>query len=307
MRRRRRLAVAVAALLAATAACRRPTPPAADARWLAELQRWRRERLERLAAPDGWLTLVALVWLEPGVHTVGSDPQAGIRLPDPRLPAVVGTLELDHRGRVLFRVRPGTPVLVDGRPATEAELRPDVPGPPTLVSAGRITFHVIRRGDRLAVRVKDPRAPTRVHFRGLDWYPPDPAFRVRARLVRFPQPRPVHLATVVGTDETMLAPGELRFTLARRRLSLLPLVERPGDTEAFVVFRDRTSGDTTYGAGRFLDVPLPPAGDEVELDFNRAYNPPCAFTPYATCPLPPPENELPVRIEAGERTPPGHG
>ncbi len=274
---------------------------------LEALEAFRARRLERLTAPDGWLSLIALHWLDEGTHTFGSDTECDIVLPDPAIPPVAGTLERTEDDRVLLRVTKPDAVTVNGIHVTTTLLTDDRTGNPDIVRTGRILFYVIRRGDRLGVRVKDPESPARTAFRGLSWYPPDGRYRVVARFEPFPRPRIVRVPTKIGTEAEFTAPGTLTFTLEGKELSLLPLVEGPDSRELFIVFRDATSGKTTYGAGRFLDAHLEDDGTAI-LDFNRAYNPPCAFTPYATCPLAPPENELPVPVYAGEKLPPGfHG
>ena len=272
---------------------------------LEALEQFRAQRLERLTAPDGWLSLIGLHWLTPGRQTFGSGRGCDIVLPDPAVPEVAGSLELTDEGRVLLRAGVPEAVTVNGIHVATATLTDDGTGNPDIVRTGRIQFYVIRRGDRLGVRIKDPESPARKTFKGLAWYPPDARYRVVARLEPFPRPRIVRVATKIGTPAEFTAPGTLRFTLEGRTLSLLPLVEGPDSRELFIVFRDATSGKTTYGAGRFLDAHLEDDGTAI-LDFNRAVNPPCAFTPYATCPLAPPENDLPVPIPAGEKLPPGH-
>jgi hypothetical protein len=152
----------------------------------------------------------------------------------------------------------------------------------------------------VGVRVKDPDAPARTSFRGLSYFPLDPRFRVTAQFIPFDKPREVAIATVIGTTETMSAPGRLEFVVQGKKLSLTPFAESGADAPLFIVFSDETAGVSTYGAGRFLEAP-PPQDGKVTLDFNRAYNPPCAFSRFATCPLPPAENRLSVAIEAGER------
>ncbi len=295
--------LAVILLLATVISCGggpRPLSPQEQA----DLEAWRARRLARLTAEDGWLTLIGLYWLSPGVHRFGSSEECEIVLPDPAVPPVAGEVELRSNGSLLLRsLAPGA-VTVNNLPVASTPLTDDSSGSPDVVRTGRITFYAIRRGDRLGLRIKDPDAPTRTGFKGLEYYPPDGRFRVVAHLERYPHPRPIRIATVIGTEEELLAPGVLRFQLLGHDLSLVPLVEHPGDTELFLVFRDATSGTATYGAGRFLSATLGP-DDTALLDFNRAYNPPCAFTPYATCPLPPPENSLPIPIEAGEKLPPG--
>jgi len=289
-------ALAVVLAIAAVTGCRKAPP--VDSTFIQQENEWRADRLTRLQADDGWLTLVGLYWLHPGENTFGSDPAGDVVLPG--VDHTLGTFQVGDDGAVRVRCLPEAGVTSDEKPVTERTLRTDAEGKLDVLHAGRLAFYAIRRGKRLAIRVKDPQAPTRTGFRGLEYWPADPAYRVRGVLERSSTPEEVSVPTVVGTSETMLVPGIIRFTLRGRELTLRPLISAPGDTELFFVFRDATSGAETYGVGRFLDAEL---GDDggVVLDFNRAYNPPCAFTPYATCPLPIPGNELPVPVRAGEK------
>jgi len=260
--------------------------PAADP-YLAEIEAWRRERERRLTADDGWLTVAGLFWLKEGENSFGTDPACDIVLPAGSAPPLAGTFE--HRqGRTLLRWkdRPGEPI----------EMQPDTPGPPTIATLGDLSFFVIRRQDRYAIRLRDRNSPFRKQFTGLNWYPVDPAWRVEARFVPYPRPRKLRLASTIGEPQEFEAPGYLEFELRGRRLRLE--AARSGG-ELFLLFKDRTSGKTTYPAGRFLYAE-PPRDGVVVLDFNKAHNPPCAFTPYTTCPLPPKQNHLPVAVTAGE-------
>jgi len=298
-----RVASALAIILGAvsltpTAGCRGPAPKPADEAFIRAEKQWRAERLARLTAKDGWLTLVGLQWLQPGENTFGSDPANHVVLPG--VAPHLGSFVLSAEGRVTLRALPGADLTLDGRPVTKKVLRSDADGKPDVLHVGRLRCYVIRRGNRFAIRIKDPQSPVRTHFKGLDDYPIDPSYRVEATFEPFAKPEKVAVPTGVGISEEMEAPGLVHFTLAGRKLSLKPLVESPGDTELFFIFRDATSGKETYGAGRFLYAKAPQNGRLV-LDFNRAYNPPCAFTPYATCPLPPEGNDLPLPIHAGEK------
>jgi|GEM_PF-38844 len=265
--------------------------------YLAELETWRGDRLERLRAEDGWLTLVGLYWLRPGPNSFGSDPGADVVIPDPGLPARAGELVRGADGSVGIRVVAGR-ITCDGEVVDERPLRTDAEGPPDVLSSGRVRFHVIARGDRLGVRVRDPDSPVRRGFEGLEYFPVRPELRVEASFEPFEEPRRVSFPTAIGTEDSDLVPGLLRFSLEGLPLTLEPFASDDGGL--FIVFRDATSGVETYGAGRFLETG-PPVDGRVVLDFNRAYNPPCAFTPYATCPLPPARNHLPVAIRAGEK------
>ncbi len=297
-----RVIVTVLAVAATgVAGCAR-RPPAVDPAYRAEIEAWRAERLARLTAADGWLTLTGLFWLRPGANRFGSDPGNEVVLPAGRAPGVAGTLELRSDATVVVHPAAGAALTIDGAPAAERALASDRQGRPDLLRLGSLTFYVIDRAGKLGVRVKDAESPARVRFKGIEHFPVDPAFRVRATFEPYPSPREVRVATVQGPTQTMTAPGLVRFTLGGRPLALEPFLESPTDTTFFFVFKDATSARETYGAGRFLDAAAPPRGTrELVLDFNEAYTPPCGFTPFATCPLPPPENVLPVGITAGEK------
>ncbi len=261
--------------------------PAADA-YVAEIEAWRREREKRLAAGDGWLTVAGLFWLKEGPNSFGTDPSCDIVLPAGSAPPRAGLFE-HSGGRTLLRWA--------DRPAEPVEMRPDE----TIVPFGDLSFQVIRRGSRYGVRLRDKNSRYRREFAGLKWYPVKAAWRVTARLVPYPEPRKLRVGSTIGEPQEFDAPGYLDFELEGRRLRLEPA---QAGGELFILFRDLTSGKTTYPAGRFLYAS--PANDgTVVLDFNKAYSPPCAFTPYTTCPLPPRQNHLPVAIEAGEQFHPG--
>ncbi len=277
-------------------------PPAVDPAYRAEIEAWRAERLARLTAADGWLTLTGLFWLRPGANRFGSDPGNEVVLPAGRAPAVAGTLELRSDATVVVHPAAEVGLTINGGSPTDRALASDRQGRPDLLRLGSLTLYVIGRAGKLGVRVKDAENQARVRFKGIEHFPIDPAFRVRATFEPYPSPREVPVATVQGPTQRMTAPGLVRFTLGGRPLALEPFLESPTDTTFFFVFKDVTSGRETYGAGRFLDAAAPPQGTrELVLDFNEAYTPPCGFTPFATCPLPPPENVLPLRVEAGEK------
>ncbi len=287
-------------LQALMAGCPGPTvAPEVPADWRRQVEQWRLERERSLRAEDGWLTLVALAWFGDDPLTVGTGDDVDVRLAAGSAPVRVGTFRVvDHR--VLFEAAPGVQATVDGRSVEQVVLHTDADEQPDVVRVGRVSIFAIDRDGRLALRIKDPEAPARRRFHGLDWYPVDVRWRVAARYEPFDEPREVTIPTATGYDSRMVAPGRLVFELGGRSLSLVAFSEHAGEDGFFVVFRDRTSGETTYGAGRYLQVDPPRDGATV-LDFNRAYNPPCAFTSLATCPYPPPENHLPVAIEAGEK------
>jgi uncharacterized protein (DUF1684 family) len=277
-------------------------PPASaqgpDPEWLRELGDWRTRRFERLRAPDGWLTLVGLYWLHEGKSRFGSSPASELLLAG--APPLLGTLEVAG-GKAIFEAAPGVEVLRDGQRVGRVEMAPDATGAPTVLTSGSLTFFVIARGERLALRVRDSQAATRLEFAGLEQFPVHPAWRVRARLDPAPPGTTFPVPNVTGTVDPTPTPGSLVFQVGGTEYRLVALQE-DGAKELFLVFGDRTNGQETYGGGRFLYAPAPGPDGATWLDFNRAYNPPCAFTPYATCPLPPRENRLPIRVEAGEKS-----
>ena len=278
--------------------------PVADPAYRADVEKWRQQREARLKAEDGWLAVAGLFWLEEGENRFGSGPDNAIVLPAGAAPAVAGTFEL-RQGKVSVRVAPGVTVTAAGQPVTEMALRSDDPGPPDVLRLGRLTLHVIARSGKYGIRLKDPESETRRTFAGLQWFPVRDDLRVEARFVPWPAPRTIAVPNILGQVNDLPSPGYAEFTLAGRKLRLEPVIEEPGAQELFIIFRDQTAGRETYPAGRFLYAPMP-RGGVVVLDFNKAYSPPCAFTAFATCPLPPPQNRLPVRIEAGEKNPHGH-
>jgi len=170
---------------------------------------------------------------------------------------------------------------------------------PTIVQMGSVRFNVIKRGDRYGLRVKDAEAETRTHFKGLEYYPIDPKWHVEARFEAYHPPKKIPITDVTGMTSDSISPGAIVFDLDGEEYRIDPILEE-GSTDYFIIFRDATSKDTTYPAGRYLYA-APPKDGKMIVDFNKAYNPPCAFTPFATCPLPPLQNRLPFRIEAGEK------
>jgi hypothetical protein len=277
-------------------------PPAVNAPYRADIQKWRQQRETRLKAEDGWLSVAGLFWLKEGPNHFGSQPGNAIALPAGTAPPLAGTFEL-RQGKVTVRVdATHASMTAAGKPVTTMEVRSDNPGPPDVLKLGRLSLQVIERGGRYGIRLRDPEAETRRHFAGLRWFPVREDLRVEARFVPWPAPRTIPIPNVLGQVNDLPSPGYVEFTVDGRSLRLEPVIEEPGADELFYIFRDQTAGKETYPAGRFLYSPMPKDG-AVVLDFNKAYSPPCAFTAYATCPLPPPQNRLPVRVEAGEKDP----
>lgn len=266
------------------------------------IEQWQAGRVERLTAPDGWLSLIGLEWLKEGANRVGSAADNDIVLSAG--PAHLGVVTLAHDGGMRIALDKDSGATIDGKAVTEAALVDDLhagaDAAPTRVSFGTASFYVIDRDGRKGLRVKDTEAPTRKHFVGIDAFPIDPSWRIEATWVPAAPGETLEMGSVIGTIDKYPVPGKLEFTRDGKHFEILPVIEVPGDAQYFIVFADRTSGKETYGAARFLYID-PPKDGKVVLDFNKAYNPPCAFTPFATCPLAPPENRLDLRVTAGEK------
>ena len=218
-------------------------------------------------------------------------------------PAHLGVAKLAGSGEVQLVLASYSDALIDGKPVHEATLIDDMKAgdaTPTTVSFGTASFYVIDRDGRKGLRVKDSDAPGRKHFLGIDSFAIDPSWRIEATWVPAKPGETLEMGTVIGTIDKYPVPGKLEFTRDGKHFEILPVIEVPGDSQYFIVFADRTSGKETYGAARFLYID-PPKHGKVVLDFNKAYNPPCAFTAFATCPLAPPENRLDLRVTAGEK------
>lgn len=281
-----------------------PSDLETETQWKQNLLSWRADRAKGLQAPDGWLTLIGLEWLQPGDNSFGSAADNQIRIQG-NAPAHLGILHLDHNAVTLKPLSGGFPggFLVDEHaPKSEALSTEDNP---SKLTYGTLSMFVIHRGDRYALRIKDSQAEARVHFHGLKWYAPNAKYRIIARWIPNNPPRLEKISTIVGTTLELPVPGTAEFTLDGQVIRLEPVIESPESKELFFIVRDATSKTTTYEASRFLYTELPSNGLDkpgtLTLDFNRLQNPPCAYTPYATCPLPPQQNRLAVAIPAGEQ------
>jgi uncharacterized protein len=258
-----------------------------------EIVAWQQARDQRLRSPDGWLALVGLFWLQQGLNSIGSGASNDFSLPHGSAPEHVAKITLTGE-HVLLTNLAGDRLKVNAEAViapTELSYDEDKPDK---VTVDRISFIVIKRGQRLAIRARDRESPVLMHFSGMKYFPINPAYRVEANFV--PDKKMVQVPNILGETELTESPGVVEFELAGNRYRMRPVYE---DDTLFFVFKDQTSQTETYQAGRMLNTPLPKDG-KVVLDFNQAYNPPCTFTPYATCPLPMKENQLPIRIEAGE-------
>jgi uncharacterized protein (DUF1684 family) len=257
-----------------------------------EVEQWRSEHQRKLAAEDGWLTVVGLDWLKEGENRVGANPSSEVPLPPGSAPQRVATISL-HAGKAVLHPAPGVALTLNGKAATETTLRED----DDILAVNRLKFYLIRRADKIGIRLKDNDSETRKHFQGLSWYPVDPAWRIQAKYTAWDKPHSLVFHNTIGQEESEPSPGYVTFQKDGREFRLEPTLD---DGELFFVLRDQTSGRATYGASRFLYAAQSKNG-VVTLDFNKAENPPCAFTAYATCPLPPAQNRLALAINAGEK------
>lgn len=291
--------IRIAALLLLVLAAGCGSEPKTDPAYVAEVDAWHAGRIERLRDETGWLTLVGLHELPPGLQLLGSAPEADVRLID-KAPAHVGLLDVGSLG-VVFEAEPdaGVNVLVDGReaPARRLLLETDAAGRPTLLGCGSLVFYVIERQDRRFLRVKDRESEVRENFTGIDRFEVKARWRIPARIEG--EPGILQTPNVLGQIDAEPTPGVLVFEIDGQEQRVVATGERGG--ELFLVFADETNGAETYAGGRFLSIDAPDSTGAYVLDFNRATNPPCVFTHFATCPLPAPQNRLPVRIEAGEK------
>jgi uncharacterized protein len=260
-----------------------------------EVESWRRSRLESLKADDGWLTVSGLFWMKAGDTKIGSDPSNDVPLPA-RTPGLLGTLQLAD-GKAFFHPEPGVKITRNGEPFDGGEIHSDASGHPDTLAVGDVKLILIKRGARLALRLKDNQSPLRSSFAGLRWYPPREDWRIEAKFVAYPTPNKLVMDTIVGESEVEESPGYVTFEREGKVYKLQAIAQKNG--LLWFVFRDKTSGRTTHGGARQLDAEAPRNG-VVVLDFNKACNLPCAYIPYATCPLAPPQNRLSLAIEAGE-------
>jgi uncharacterized protein len=283
-------------LVALVAFCVAPVPsaPVADPVYRASVEKWRQAYETDLKSDQGWLSVSGLFWLHEGANTFGSGPLNDIVLPAPA-PVNAGSFEF-HAGRTVVHVHSGVPALLHGKVVESEEMHPDSNADQLIL--GDLTLYVHSSGARSTVRVRDKNSRLRKTFTGTRWFPVDESYRVAGKYIPYDKPKQIEIQNVMGDTLQETIPGYVTFRLGGKDLRLDAEVD---GTDLSFVFRDLTSGHETYAASRFLDTKIEPNGGVI-LDFNEAYNPPCAYNPYTTCPLPPPQNRLDARIEAGEKT-----
>jgi uncharacterized protein len=265
----------------------------------AAISAWRTARADSLTSDTGWLTLAGLFWLKPGDNSFGRGAANALVLDNASLATTAGSFVLTG-DKVRFVARAGSGVTHDGQPVATMDLASDAHGKPTVLASGVLRFFIIERAGNIGVRVRDLNNPHRLNFQGLTYFPVSTAWVFKARFEPYKPAHHIRIINILGMEEDDESPGAVVFVKDGREWRLDTVLEDPGDKELFIMFADATSGHETYGAGRFLYIPLPLDGTAV-LDFNKAFNPPCALNDFATCPLPPLQNRLKLKVDAGEK------
>ena len=274
-------------------------------RFIKEEMEWRVNRDKRMRSSTSWLTIAGLFWLEEGESSFGAASSNKIILPSGSAPPSAGKF-IFKSGKIKVVANEGTDLKYEGKIIKEKVFKGDDAGKPDVVELAELRMWMIKRGDQYAIRLIDLNAPAYKNYKVLEFFPPRKKFKIEADFVTYPTPKTIPTATAIGTKEEMVSPGYIKFLIDGLEYRLDAFNGNEKNTKLFFIFSDETSGKETYGGGRFMYSDFLEKG-KVDLNFNRAYNPPCAYTPYATCPLPLPQNILKVRIEAGEKTyPDGH-
>lgn len=263
------------------------------------IQDWQKERIKRLTQEDGWLSLSGLFWLNEGVHSFGSSQENDIVFPAEDLPSKMGYFILKDK-TVKIKINAGVAVYHQGQLVEELTLQSDKEGNPTILTSRTYSWYIIERGQQVGIRLKDSANSRLKNFKGIETYPIDPEWCLKASLKPYDPPKRIQVPNVTGTVNEEECPAALQFAVHGQTFQLDPIVEKDSK-KYFIIFADETNAEETYGAGRFLYVDMPDTNTNMYIDFNKAYNPPCAFSDFATCPLPPRQNRLPIKISAGEK------
>ncbi len=283
--------------------CQQQSSPRMDnTQYLADIESWHQKRIADLKSDTGWLNLVGLFWLKQGKNTFGSGPQNDIVFPG-QAPKRIGTFYLKN-GHVTVKIRSGVNVYYQEKNVTTLTLTPDTESNKTTLKLGSLRWFIIKRGDAFGVRLRDLDSPLISDFPGVERFPVDQNWRLTATFEPYDPPKSIPIPTVLGTTIHEPSPGALAFKIHGKTYKLDTLDDDGG---YWVIFGDETNGEETYGGGRFLVIDKPDSLGNLTIDFNKAYDPPCAFTRFATCPLPPAQNRLAVKIEAGEEAYHGPG
>ncbi len=287
-------------IILVSASCNNNTGEKLDRKsYISETKEWHKNRIERLASSDGWLTLAGLYWLKEGGQSFGSARNNDIIFPK--------EFPFEHTGwfymigdSLSVRIKGNIPVYHDSTLVSSLILKSDKTGEPHILNTGSYSWYIVWRNGKYAVRLKDSESKVLKDFKGIETWPADPAWRIEAEFVAYDPPKEILVPNVLGTMDKELCPGILVFNIDGQEFSLEPIGGHVPEV-LFIVFSDETTSVETYGGGRFLSVDMPEEGKKTIIDFNRATNPPCAFTEYATCPLPPEQNHIGMKITAGEK------
>jgi uncharacterized protein (DUF1684 family) len=279
-------------------ACDKPVKEV-DQEYVDQINEWHQNRVERLTSKTGWMSLAGLYWLKEGQNTFGTDSQNDIVFPAKKAPGFMGSIFLED-DVVKTKILPDVEVLEDSIPVKDIKMRIDIDGEPTILLYGTLSWYIIKRSDDFAVRLRDSANPVITSFHGIKRYPVDSSWRIEATFESYNPQRSISVPTILGNIAEEPSPGALVFKI-ENEVYRLDVIGNPDDKRFFVIFGDETNKDETYGAGRYVYVDNPGNNGKTFIDFNKCYNPPCAFTVYATCPFPPEQNILPVKITAGEK------
>ena len=273
-------------------------------KWLAEEAAWRAERDREMRSEESWLTIAGLFWLDEGENTFGASSSNRIELPPGSAPSLGGKF-IRKGEKITVEAAPGVSLYCGGKQIARMTIRAGDSTSPDTLTLGDLRMWVIRRGDRYAVRLRDLNAPAFKDYKGLNYFPPSAAFRIEAIFAPYSSPKNIEVEAKIVKRSKLISPGTLKFLWEGREYEFIAFDDEERGT-CFLVFADETNAAGTYDGGRFLDFKVD-AGHKAVLNFNHAYNPPCAFTAFATCPLPPAQNRFPFRLEAGEKTYTGAG
>lgn len=276
--------------------CSKAPEEKGDPQYISKIKDWHNKRIENLKKENGWLNLVGLYALKQGDNKFGSGKNNDIVFPEGKAPDLLGTFTLKD-SVVTIKIEKGENVTYNGKPVTSMELKNDMQEEPTVLSYGTLRWFIIFRSGGYYVRLRDVEAPLVKSFKGIDIYPVNSDWRLEAKLVPFNPPKKVSISNILGKVEEDISPGDLVFTKDGQEYKLQALLE---DDHYFIIFADETSGEETYGAGRFVYAAKVDSTGKTIIDFNKAFNPPCVFTKFATCPFPPQENHLKMKVTAGE-------
>lgn len=283
-------------LISISFSCKNEESTRGTQEYIKEIEEWSSKRIENLKKENGWLNLVGLFWLNEGSNTFGSSEKNDLLFPE-NAPTFIGTFEkIDST--IIFLSNEKASVLCNGERVEKIEMKSDMDGDPTVLETGSLRWFLIKRGDKYGIRLRDLEARLVTEFTGIDRFPTNDRWKIIGRFVPYDSAKEIEIPTILGTVEKEFSPGKIEFSWENGLYSFSTM---QAGKRFFIVFADLTSGEETYGAGRFLYVDAPDSNNNVIIDFNKAYNPPCAFTRFATCPLSPEENKLRVKITAGEK------